>query len=233
MHTSFTSNCKTNPYNFILLGLPTKARQPLFFWRYSWSPEMVILLEVLLKPGKGYSSGGTPEAQNGLFVSLLSVVCLLCSNYRWKFGSCNCQTLTWFADNCSVYNCSAITLQLFWHLFCWKLFCCSPKTFSTQSKNKERQKVIAASARKKIAKPNGLFAPKEQREESSSPRQHIHPRPAFSTNPSTSRIPSLALFILLEVLLKPGKGYLSPVCFSPVSSAQITGGNLGHATARP
>jgi hypothetical protein len=28
----------------------------------------IFLLEVLLKPGSGYSSGGTPEAQKGLFL---------------------------------------------------------------------------------------------------------------------------------------------------------------------
>jgi hypothetical protein len=63
---------------------PPEARNPLFFWRNSWSPEPLILLEVLLKPGTPYSSGGTllkpgtpyssggtPEAQNPL-MSVLS-----------------------------------------------------------------------------------------------------------------------------------------------------------------
>jgi hypothetical protein len=57
-----------------------------------------IRLEVLLKPGKGYSSGGTPEAWKGLFVCLLSVsFCPLLSDYKWNlggFGPCNGQTLT-------------------------------------------------------------------------------------------------------------------------------------------
>ena len=40
-----------SPYSF---GGSPKARQPLFFWRYSKSPAALILLEVLLKPGSPY-----------------------------------------------------------------------------------------------------------------------------------------------------------------------------------
>jgi hypothetical protein len=43
-----------------------------------------IRLEVLLKPGKGYSSGGTPEAWKGLFVCLLSVSSSVITSGTWE-----------------------------------------------------------------------------------------------------------------------------------------------------
>jgi hypothetical protein len=72
----------------------------------------IILLEVLLKPGTPYSSGGTPEARNPLFVCLsLSLLQML---YKWNlggFGPCNgqtltaCQTLTTAREKQSLNNC--------------------------------------------------------------------------------------------------------------------------------